>query len=418
MLAGCASVEAPAPAPATAADRDIARLTARADVAAALQHIATHRAQGLDELVELTEIPAPPFGEAERGRRFAELLAATGFGPVHTDEVGNVIARRPGSGGGRTVAMLAHLDTVFPAETNVTVRVEGRRYRAPGIGDNSRGLVLLLELARAVVAAGLEVEADVLLVGNVGEEGLGDLRGVRHLFRDGAPRIDALIAIDGGRPGRLVHGAIGSHRYRVTFRGPGGHSWGAFGLANPHHALGRAIERFSSRAARITGAGPKSSFNVGRIGGGTSVNSIPFESWMEVDMRSGDTAKLAALDDALRAAVHAALAAENAARADGEALTVAVDNIGRRPAGRIDPRAPIVRQAMAAMHWAGLTPSLGSSSTDANIPISLGIPAITLSRGGKSHRAHALDEYWEDVDTHLATQVALLTLLAQSGVSD
>jgi acetylornithine deacetylase/succinyl-diaminopimelate desuccinylase-like protein len=337
---------------------------------------------------------------------------------VRTDEVGNVIASRPGYAGGPRIAVVAHLDTVFPAGTDVTVRVEGDRYYAPGIGDNVRGLVMLLELARAIVASGIQTRGEVLLIGDVGEEGLGDLRGVRHLFREGAPPIDALIAIDGGRRDDIVYGAIGSARFRVSFHGPGGHSWGAFGLANPHHALGRSIDLFTRRAQGLTATGPRSSFNVGRIGGGTSINAIAFESWMEVDMRSGDRQRLDLLVTALREALYEALAQENAARRRGDALTVRIDSVGQRPAGTGDPASALVSDAAAALAHVGFEPALVSSSTDANIPISLGIPAVTMSRGGISRRAHSLEESWEDRDTHRSTQAVLLTLLAQSGVHE
>ena len=185
----------------------------------------------------------------------------------------------------------------------MTVRVDGARLHAPGVGDNSRGLVTVLSVLRAMQHAGIETDADVLFIGNVGEEGLGDLRGMKHLFRDGGPRIDTLIAVDGGRSDRIVFGGVGSHRYRVVFRGPGGHSWGAFGTANPLHALGRAISLFVEEAAAVTAEGEKSSFNIGRAGGGTSVNSVPFEAWAEVDIRSGDPAKIAEIDSIFQSAV-------------------------------------------------------------------------------------------------------------------
>lgn len=420
MTAACAPL-APtvkAPSPATAQPATVAALAGREDVSRALKYIEEHRYAGLSELIELTEIAAPPFEEAARAARFAKLLESTGFGPVHIDEVGNVIAVRAGRRGDRLIAVLAHLDTVFPAGTDVRVRVEGSRYSAPGIGDNSRGLVLLLELARAIVASDLSTDADIWLVGNVGEEGLGDLRGVRHLYRDGAPAIDSLIAIDGGSTGRIVTDAVGSNRYRVTFAGPGGHSWGDFGFASPHHALGTAIDLFTRRAAKVVASGPRTSFNVGRIGGGTSVNSIAFESWMEVDMRSVDAGKLAALTTVFEASMRDALRAHNEARTSGEALGLMLEPIGERPAGSVDRTSPLVVQATEALTFLGVRPSYVASSTDANIPMSLGLPGITLSRGGRSRRAHSLDESWEDINTHLSTQAALLTLLANAGVND
>jgi acetylornithine deacetylase/succinyl-diaminopimelate desuccinylase-like protein len=320
--------------------------------------------------------------------------------------VGNVIGRRPGKTGDRVVAYTAHLDTVFPVETDVTVRTEGNTFYAPGIGDNTRGLVVILAVLRAMELGGIETDADVLFVGSVGEEGLGDLRGVKHLFREGGPQIDSMIAVDGGRLSRLVYGGVGSHRYRITFQGPGGHSWGAFGRANPHHGLGRAIENFVNLAPTVTSSGKKTTFNVGRIGGGTSVNSIAFESWMEVDLRSGEQDKLDDIDELLHKAVKQALNDENTARTAGEELTVTIDRIGTRPAALGDLQSPLVQRAVAAMQALGIEPDLNISSTDANLPISMGVPAITMRP----------NESWTDVNSHVAIQLGLLTLLAEAGL--
>jgi tripeptide aminopeptidase len=381
----------------------------------AMSDIVASDAQLLNETIELTEIPAPPFAEEKRAQRFAEKLREAGLTDVSIDEEGNVIGRRPGRSGNRTVMLSAHLDTVFPVETDVTVRVEGDTLFAPGVGDNTRGLVVVLAILRTMQQHGIETDADVLFVGNVGEEGLGDLRGVKYLFREGGPRIDALIAVDGGKTGRLVFGGVGSHRYRVTYKGPGGHSWGAFGRASPHHAMGRAISEFVENAVEVTASGDKTTFNVGRIGGGTSVNSIAFESWMEVDLRSGNQTKLDAIDAVLKRAVQKALQDENAAREEGAELTVDVDRIGTRPAARSDIESPLVQTAAAAMTALGVEPDLQISSTDANHPISIGIPAITLSRGGIGANAHALNESWINKDAHLAIHIALITLLVEAG---
>lgn len=390
-------------------------LKTRPAVQAAFESIESHRAENIDKLIELTEIPAPPFGEDLRGKRIAEMFREVGLIDVKTDAVGNIIARRPGKTGAKTIAMAAHIDTVFPIETDVTVRKEGDRYIAPGIGDNTRGVVLMLSLIKAMEAHNIKTDADLLFIGNVGEEGLGDLRGVKHLYRQDGPRIDALIAVDGGRQNRLIYGGVGSHRYRVTYKGRGGHSWGSFGSANPHHALGRAISLFSESASDITSEGPKSSFSVGRIGGGTSINSIAFESWMEVDMRSGDAGKLNAVDAIFQDAVEKGLEEENAARTRGPELTVEVKSVGRRPAGVAPPEQPLIQDAMAAMKGMGIEPNLRISSTDANIPISMGKAAITISRGGVTKGAHGLDESWHDKDSHVSIQLALLIVLAQAG---
>jgi len=369
----------------------------------------------LEETIELTEIPASPFAEEMRAQRFAEKLREAGLTDVSIDEEGNAIGRRPGRTGDRTVVLSAHLDTVFPIETDVTVRVEGDTLYAPGVGDNTRGLVVVLAILRTMQQHDIETDANVLFIGNVGEEGLGDLRGVKYLFREGGPRIDAMIAIDGGKASRLVFGGVGSHRYRVTYKGPGGHSWGAFGRASPHHAMGRAISEFVENAVEVTSSGDKTTFNVGRIGGGTSVNSIAFESWMEVDLRSGDQAKLDAIDAVLQRAVQKALQDENAARTDGAELTVDVERIGTRPAARSNIESPLVQTAAAAMNALGIEPDLQISSTDANYPISIGIPAITLSRGGVGANAHAPNESWKNENAHLAIHIALITLLIEAG---
>ena len=397
---------------------EIAALMSNSDVVAAMEHIVAIEPQSRRDLIELTEIPAPPFGEEKRARRFAEMLREAGLSDVVIDEVGNAVGRRPGESGDRVIAYSAHLDTVFPPDTDVTVRFDDEKMYAPGIGDNTRGLVTVLGVLRALQKTGIATKADLLFIGNVGEEGLGDLRGVKHLFRDGAPGIDTLIAVDGGESERIVFGGVGSHRYRVTFRGPGGHSWGAFGLASPHHALGRAIAIFVENAPTVTSVGEKTSYNVGRIGGGTSINSIAFESWMEIDMRSGSQDKLDDIDAVLQAAIEQALQEENAARLDGPELTVDVERVGTRPAALGDERSAIVQRAVAATEAFGIEPQLRISSTDANLPISKGIPAITMSRGGISGNSHAPEEWWQNKDGHIGIQIGMITLLAEAGIAD
>ncbi|MEO9470207.1 M20/M25/M40 family metallo-hydrolase [Parasphingorhabdus sp.] len=383
-------------------------------VQAAFAEIEAMEQTNIDRLIAYTETPAPPFEESVRAQLLAKDLKSGGLSDVRIDEVGNVLARRPGRTGVRTVAVVAHIDTVFPAETDVTVRKEGNVYHAPGIGDNTRGLIAMLSLAEVMESQGLTTEDDILFVGSVGEEGLGDLRGVRHLFREGGPRIDSFIAIDGGSVNRLITAGVGSNRYRVTFNGPGGHSYGAFGSAHPHQALADAITRFTAAGREITQTGLKSTFSVGRIGGGTSINSIPFSSWMEVDMRSADTVKLDRLDAALRKALQEALDAENAQRSTNDALTLEITSVGKRPAGRNSENSSLFGFVSAAMREQGLVPNVMASSTDANIPLSLGIPAITMSRGGISRNAHAPNESWENTDAHIAVQTLLLTLLAEA----
>jgi len=370
----------------------------------------------LQRLIEITETPAPPFAESIRAADLLHRLQSAGLSEAYIDEVGNVIARRAGQNRTKTVAFVAHIDTVFPAETNVKVRREGERFYAPGIGDNTRGIVAMLCLIDVMEKHNIRTRDDILFVGSVGEEGLGDLRGVRHLFGEDGVEIDSFIAMDGGKSERLVVDAVGSNRYRVEFHGPGGHSYGAFGRAHPHQALADALSRFTTNAAPLTTGGEKATFSVGRIGGGTSINSIPFSSWMEVDMRSVDPEKVAALDATLREAIQFALDKENDRRTEGEPLTVSIESVGARPAGLANRESSLVQNALASLRQIGVDPELVASSTDSNIPISLGIPAVTISRGGVSRDAHAPAESWENVDAHLAIQSALLLLTAEAGL--
>jgi len=370
----------------------------------------------MEDLVTLTEIPAPPFMEEERARAFADLLREAGADSVRIDEVGNVIAFRSGTSGDRTVVLGAHLDTVFPEGTDVTVRFRGDTLFAPGVGDDTRGLVSVLTVLRAMEEAGVETEANVIFLGSVGEEGLGDLRGVKHFFGEDGYPVDAFIEIDGGGLAGIVSMGLGSVRYRVTITGPGGHSWGAFGLANPAHALGRAIEAFATVADTLTRQGPRTSYNVGRIGGGTSINSIPFEAWMEVDMRSESPESLEVIADAFEKTVTRAVEEENVIRRDGPPLELALDRIGNRPSGETDPNAPLVQRAEAVTRYFGEEPVLSRSSTNSNIPISLGIPAVTIGRGGVGGDNHSPTEWWMNVDAYQAIQRAFLILVAEAGL--
>jgi acetylornithine deacetylase/succinyl-diaminopimelate desuccinylase-like protein len=370
-----------------------------------------------DEHIRLTEIAAPPFQEEARARAFADLLRAAGADSVHLDEIGNVLAFRGGRVRDRTVVLGAHLDTVFPEGTDVTVKVRGDTLFAPGIGDDTRGLILVLSVLRAMEQASVRTDANLIFLGSVGEEGLGDLRGVKHFFGGEGSEVDAFIEVDGGGLAPIVSMGLGSERFRVTVTGPGGHSWGAFGLVNPAHALGRATEVFAVAADSLTRSGPRTSFNVGRIGGGTSINSIPFEAWMEVDIRSESPEKLATVSAALINAVEKGVGAENLARRDGPELEVNIEKIGSRPSGETDPEAPLVQRAMATTRYFGEEPYLTRSSTNSNIPISLGIPAVTIGRGGIGGENHSPGEWWIDVEGYKAIQRALLLLVAEAGLS-
>ncbi len=390
-------------------------LTTRQAVRNALSRVEDLDAWGMELLVELTEIPAPPFMEAVRAARFAELLQEAGADSVWIDAEGNALGLRYGRGGGRTVAIGAHLDTVFPEGTDVTVRMRGDTLYAPGVGDDTRGLVVVLTVLRAMEEANVETSNDVLFVGTVGEEGLGDLRGMKYLFREGAEPIDTWIEIDGGGLSRLVTQGLGSVRYRVTFTGPGGHSWGAFGLVNPAHALSRAVGFFQDVADTLTRVGPRTSYNVGRMGGGTSVNAIPFEAWMEVDMRSESPESLVRIERAFIDAMNRGLESENVLRRDGPLLEVELDRIGDRPSGELPPSTPVIQRTLAATAEFDVPTTLARSSTNSNVPIALGIPAITLGRGGVGGAGHAPGEWWINEDGHLAIQRALLVVVAEAG---
>lgn len=386
-------------------------------VASMLQAIEDQRAETRSVHIELTEIPAPPFQETARGLHFAEMVRQAGADSVWIDEVGNVLALLRGSEGERTVALNAHLDTVFPAETDVSVVVRGDTLLAPGISDDTRGVALIWRVLKTLVDHKVRGRHDILIAASVGEEGLGDLRGVKHLFRDNGPRIDSWIAVDGSGLTSIVHQGLGSHRYRVTIKGPGGHSWGAFGLANPHHAASRIVTHFVDSADGFTRSGPKTSYNIGRIGGGTSVNSIPFESWFEVDMRSESDESLAEVDSLLQRAVRKGLSEQNDLRRDGDAMVAEVVMIGNRPSGSIAETEELVQRAIAVTKHFDATPDLRRSSTDSNIPIAMGIPAVTIGHGGIGKGAHSLDEYWIDKDGYKGIQRALMLLLAEAGIT-
>ena len=373
----------------------------------------------VDELIELTEIPAPPFQEDERGAAYLEKLIALGLEDVEQDEEGNVMGVRRGAGE-RLLAVAAHLDTVFPEGTDVRIQRRGTQLSAPGVGDDTSGLSTLLAIIRAMDAAELRTDASILFVGDVGEEGIGDLRGMKYLFGEGrySERIDMFVSIEGGRQLDITTQALGSKRYRVTFRGPGGHSYSAFGIVNPAFALGTAMAKLGE--LRVPES-PKTTYSVGRIGGGTSVNSIPFESWMEVDLRSEGNEELEELAQEFLAMIQDSTDAENAARStDQGAIELDVEMIGERPSGETPIDSPIVQLTTEVYRAFGIEPSYNQSSTDANIPISLGIPAITIDRGGMGGRGHSLDE-WVDVsqpETVKGIQVVLTTVLALAGLVD
>ena len=365
----------------------------------------------VNEIIALTQIPAPPFKEQARAEAYARMLREAGLESVEIDAEGNALGLWRGQGGAPLLALAAHLDTVFPEGTDVTVKRSGTRLIAPGVGDDTRSLAFLLAAARAMREAGVQTAGDILFVGNVGEEGLGDLRGVRYLFKQSPWRekIRRFITVDGRSNDSITNGALGSRRYRVTFKGPGGHSWGAFGQVNPAYAMAGAITRLSKLTVPRQ---PKVSHNVGVISGGTSVNSIPFEVVMEVDLRSTSQPELLKIDAQFLKLVEEAVAEENATRQTTFGrITVEAKLIGERPSGVTSPDTPELKQVSATMRAFDKVPVWETSSTDANIPISLGIPAFAMAaqsatRGGRSH---SLDE-WTDVEQPTAVKDFSLAL--------
>jgi acetylornithine deacetylase/succinyl-diaminopimelate desuccinylase-like protein len=377
-------------------------------VRSAVETVRTSEPQTLADQIRICEVEAPPFKEAGRAKLYAEMFRQAGLRSVRIDAEGNVIGERPGQQPRPTLVFSAHLDTVFPEGTNVTVRREGRTLHGPGIGDDCRGLAVLLAVVRALNASKIETPGSIIFVGTVGEEGLGDLRGVRRLFNETLKgRIDRFVSVDGTGLG-ITNLAVASLRFRVTFSGPGGHSFGSFGTVNPAHALGRAIARVSE--FRVP-ASPRTTFNVGRVGGGTSVNAIPGDAWMEVDLRSVDSAALQALESQFRQAMQQAVDEENT-RWGSRQLKVSVETVGNRPAGRTAASASIVEAAGSVTRALGLPVTLAQGSTDANLAMSLGIPAVTIDGGGTGNGAHTADETFDTTDSWRGTQRALLLAIA------
>ena len=386
-----------------------ARLMAEPGVKAALDAIRRNEPQIVEEQVRLCEIEAPPFKEGKRAAALRATFAALGLKNVRIDAAGNVLGERPGASASPHVVFSAHLDTVFPEGTNVRTSREGPILKGPGIGDDCRGLAVLIGVIRAMNDGRLQTPGTITFVGTVGEEGLGDLRGVKHLFQQELKgKVDRFVSVDGAGLG-ITHTAVGSRRYRVAYKGPGGHSYGAFGLANPIHALGRAIAKIADLQVPKE---PKTTFNVGRIGGGTSVNSIAFEAWMEIDLRSADKAALTALDATVIKALDEALAEENDRWGGRGRLTLDRKLVGDRPGGQVPVDAPIIAAAVSVTQALGLKATLDEGSTDSNIPISLGIPAVTIDGGGSGKGAHSLDEQFDTTNSWQGTARALLLALA------
>jgi tripeptide aminopeptidase len=419
----------------------IAKVSAHERIRAARHHIERTDEVTLARQAALSAIPAPTGAETQRAARAAELFREVGLRDVIIDEVGNVHGWFRGDegrtgDGAAPVVLAAHLDTVFGPEIQVAVERRGERLEGPGISDNARGLAALVAVAEALVRARVNTARPILFVATVGEEGSGDLRGVKHLLngnRGGNGQIVgarhalplphaqplaespcAFIALDGAGVERIVHRALGSRRYRVTFRGPGGHSWAAFGVANPANAVGRAIALLADLPVKSE---PRTTCAVVRMGGGTGLNSIPQEAWVDLDLRSEDPKALAQLDVTVRAALDRAADDENRRRTAGSAaLQIHVQLVGDRPSG-VTPRThPLVQVAVAANRALGRDAELASASTDANVAIARGIPAIALGAGGRAGDAHLTTEWYENSDGSLGVLRALLVTAAMAEV--
>ena len=415
---------------------DVERILSHAKYKAAMTALGADHDRIIAENIALSEVPAPPFKEAAKAKAFYELFSKLGLSDVTIDQEGNVTGIRKGKGNGPLLAVASHLDTVFPEGTDVKVKRDGDILRGPGIGDNSRGLAVILGLVRALEAAKIETDSDILFVASVGEEGLGDLRGMKHLFVKGPwkDKIKTFIAMDGLGLSNVMTTALGSKRYKLTFTGPGGHSYRAFGLVNPMYAMGQFMVEFAkTQVPELT------TYNIGVIGGGTSVNSIPSDGSMEVDIRSVSPPEVEKVSQRMETLARAAVDAENMTRSTKAGkIELKIELVGDRPAGStVNPffgaRLPGAAAApetaarnsrLAAWAWQalitqGVKPVLDTSSTDANIAMNLGIPAITIA-SGSGDRMHALDE-WMDVSKDKSMKhigMALTTVLAAAGMRD
>jgi acetylornithine deacetylase/succinyl-diaminopimelate desuccinylase-like protein len=403
----------------TITQQEVGQIVGLPSVNAALDWFLSHRQELLDSQVELAQIPAPPFGESARVERLRQRFESAGLEEVHVDEIGNVLGIRSGSDpNARYLALTAHVDTVFPAGTLVEVRREGDRVYGPGVSDNGAGLTALLAIAESMNATGLRAKAPLLFIGNVGEEGEGDVRGMRHIFA--APKwrdsIAYTMVLDGAGTDTVISEALGSKRFVVTLRGPGGHSWSDFGLPNPIMVLARALEVF--RRTHIPSS-PKTTFNVGVISGGTSVNSIPESVSMRVDIRSVSSSEVDRLERALREALEQAIKGESpyvGGRRSGN-LSYEMELIGSRPAARLRPDSHMLAAIRAVDGFLGNKARMQRASTDANIPISLGYEAFAIGAGGSGGGAHTIHEWYDANGREFGLKRILLTTLLLAGIS-
>lgn len=394
----------------------VRHLMSSAEVSRAFRFFETNAAAITEEHIRICSIPASPFGEQERAQYLSEKFSSLGLTEVEVDEEGNCLGLLQGTSRAPLLVVSAHLDTVFSKETNFAVVKNENRLLAPGIADDGCGLAALMALAKAIQTEHIQTEGSILFVGTVGEEGEGNLRGVRYLLTKGrwASKVDAFLSFDGPGVDRITNRALGSRRYRVELIGPGGHSWGDFGVPNPVHAMGYAISRLASYPAPKD---PRTTFNVGRVEGGTSINAIPGKAAMEVDLRSAAEAELRRLDAFFRRAMREAVDEENAKRRAGDPeLKLKLDLIGERPTGETARDSSLVELAIETTKALGFEPRLDQSSTDSNLPISLGIPAITLGAGGSSGSSHTLDEWYDPRERDKGLKRGLLIVLGMVGV--
>jgi acetylornithine deacetylase/succinyl-diaminopimelate desuccinylase-like protein len=371
-----------------------------------------------EEQIRICSIPAGPFTEHERCEYLRKQFLEIGLSEVEIDEEGNCIGLFTGASEHPLMVVSAHLDTVFSKDTDFTIKRVGQRLLAPGISDDGCGLVALLALSDALIRTGTKTRGSILFVGTVGEEGEGNLRGVRYLCTKGkwSGQIDAFLSFDGPGIDRITNQALGSHRYKVTLTGSGGHSWGDFGVPNPVHALGNAIAKLANYPLPKTA---RTTFNVGRINGGTSVNSIPAEASFDVDLRSVDEVELQRLDAYFRRVVLEAVERENSSKRIGDAdLVLKLELVGERPSGQTAPDAPLVELAREATKVFGVEAQLDQASTDSNVPISLGIPSITIGAGGTSAGSHTLDEWYEPLNRDEGLKRGLLVVLGSVGLAE
>jgi len=415
LIAGAASAQSDLPPIPPAVDEAYARITAHGDINAAMATMRDSGVRMFEEQIRINEIPAPPFKEQVRAEYYLKRMRELGLPKAYIDKEGNVIGIRAGSGGGPKLVVSAHLDTVFPEGTDVKVREKDGRYYAPGIGDDALGLTNLLTMLETLNKHKIRTVGDIIFVGTVGEEELGDLRGVKALFRD-MKDIDGFISLDGVGLGRIVTQATGSHRYLATFKGPGGHSFSAFGLPSAIHAMGRAVSKIGDL---VPPDEPKTTFTVGTVSGGTSVNAIAATSTIGIDIRSNSNNALLEFEKKILAALHDAVREENTRwkAAATNQISVEIKEVGNRPAGITPVDSPIIAAARASFPRVGAQlRSMTASSTDSNTPMSLGIPAITLSSAGTGGGSHSPGEWYSPVNNHVGAQNIFLLTVALTGM--